>query len=138
MMNSKSLASSVVAVGLVLGSSVALAHHGDAGRYNETVITLTGTVVAFRMINPHSITLVDVENENGEVVTWQIEGFSANALANSGWTRDTLKPGDRVTMTGRPIMSGAPFMNVTEKARVILTETGEEILRSRDYVDTDQ
>ena len=138
LMKRKLLAFGVVAIGLALGSGAALAHHGDAGRYNETVITLTGTVVAFRMVNPHSITLVDVDDDNGEIVTWQVEGFSANALVNRGWTRETLKPGDRITMTGRPLMSGAPFINVTEKARVVLTETGEEILRSRDFVETDQ
>ena len=132
-MNWKLLALAVAAVGLTAGSGVAPAHHGDAGRYNETVITLTGTVVAFQMINPHSIVIVDVEDEAGEIVTWQVEGFSANALANRGWTRDTLKPGDQITMTGRPLLSGAPFLNVNEQARVVLTETGEEILRSRDY-----
>ena len=136
-MNSRLLAFSIVATGLALGWDGVLAHHGDAGRYNETVITLTGTVVAFRMINPHSITLVDVEDESGEAVTWQVEGLSANALITRGWTTETLKLGDRITMTGRPLLSGVPFMNVTEKAIVILTETGEEISRSRDYVGTD-
>ncbi len=134
-MNNKLLAFAVVAIGPAFGPGVAPAHHGDAGRYNETVITLTGTVVAFQMINPHSIVLVDVEDENGQLVTWQVEGFSANALATRGWTKETLKSGDRITMTGRPLLSGAPFLNVTEKARVVLTETGEEILRSRDYDD---
>ena len=124
-------------VGLILGWDGVVAHHGDAGRYNETVITLTGTVVAFRMMNPHSITLVDVTDESGAVVTWQVEGLSANALVNRGWTRETIKPGDRITMTGRPLLSGAPFMNVNEKARIILTDTGEEITRSRDYVETE-
>jgi len=88
-------------------------------------------------MNPHSITLVDVTAESGEVVTWQVEGLSANALVNRGWTKETIKPGDRITMTGRPLLSGAPFMNVNEKARIILTDTGEEIARSRDYVETE-
>ena len=127
----------VSAVGLILGWDGVVAHHGDAGRYNETVITLAGTVVAFRMMNPHSITLVNVTDESGAVVTWQVEGLSANALVNRGWTRETIKPGDRITMTGRPLLSGAPFMNVNEKARIILTDTGEEITRSRDYVETE-
>ena len=127
----------VRAVGQILGWDGVVAHHGDAGRYNETVITLAGTVVAFRMMNPHSITLVNVTDESGAVVTWQVEGLSANALVNRGWTRETIKPGDRITMTGRPLLSGAPFMNVNEKARIILTDTGEEITRSRDYVETE-
>ena len=48
------------------------AHHGDAGRYEEEVITVTGTVVALQMVNPHSHIILDVV-QDGKTVRWQAE-----------------------------------------------------------------
>ena len=123
---------SFVAVGaaLVLISIQALAHHGDAGRYEETIATLSGTVVALHLINPHASIILDVEDKNGHVLRWQAEVSSANGLARIGWTRATLKPGDKITVFGRVVKSGAAYMNLSERARIIRTETCEEIYRS--------
>jgi hypothetical protein len=113
----------------------AFAHHGDAGRFTEEVIDLTGTVVTLMFINPHSQLVVDVTDENGETLRWHAE-FSNPTRMNSefGWTRDILKPGDRVTLTGRQLKSGAPFINLTERAQVVMTDTGEQIFRTRNFV----
>ena len=54
-----------------------------------------------------------------------------------GWTREILKPGDKVTLLGRRLKSGAPYLNLTEKAQVVLTETGAEIYRTRDFAEAD-
>ncbi len=113
----------------------AFAHHGDAGRFVEEVIDVTGTVVTLMFINPHSQLVVDVADENGETVRWHAE-FSNPTRMNRefGWTRDTLQPGDRVTLTGRRLKSGAPFINLTERAQVVMTDTGEQIFRTRNFV----
>ena len=109
-----------------------LAHHGDAGRFEEQVTTLTGTVVVLQLKNPHSIIILDVTDENGNVERWQAEDGSVNTLASVfGWNRDTIKPGDRITITGRPVKSGAPYINLTERARIVMTDTCEEIYHSR-------
>jgi len=123
---------SFVALGaaLVLISIQARAHHGDAGRYEETIATLSGTVVALHLINPHASIILDVEDQNGHVLRWQAEVSSANGLARIGWTRDTLKPGDKITVSGRVVKSGAAYMNLSERARITRTETCEEIYRS--------
>lgn len=109
----------------------ALAHHGDAGRYEETITTLSGTVVALQLINPHSLIIFDVVDEaTGQSVRWQAEISNANGLARIGWTRDALKPGDLVTMSGRVLKSGAPYINLSERARLTRTDTCEELYYS--------
>src|SRR6476661_11070815 len=98
-----------------------LAHHGDAGRYEENVTVLTGTVVEVQLVDPHSIIVLDVPNEKGQTVRWQAELGGRNALAkNFGWNKNTIKFGDKLTLTGRRVKSGAPYINLTEKANVVL------------------
>jgi hypothetical protein len=115
----------------VLGPSLGLAHHGDAGRYRNEVVTVSGTVVEFRLVNPHSVLIIAVEDDQGNVVEWHGELGSPVSLANNwGWTRSTFQPGDKVTMTGRPLKSGAPYMTLSEGAYV-LDAQGREIYRGR-------
>ncbi len=121
-----------VAVGCLLFSTAAWAHHGDAGRYVEDVVTLNGVVVETQLINPHAIVVFDVADANGKTVRWQAELGGAQALIRSGWTND-VKPGTKITLTGRRLKSGAPYMNLTERARVILTDTGKEVHRTANY-----
>ncbi len=109
----------------------AVAHHGDAGRFEESITTLTGTVVALQLVNPHSTIILDVPDETGEMVRWHAELTGVNNLSRMGWTRDTLTAGASITVSGRLIKSGAPYINLTERARVVRMDTCEEIFRSR-------
>jgi hypothetical protein len=119
------------AVLLISIPGIGLAHHGDAGRYSDDVTTVTGTVVEFRLVHPHSVLIIAVEDEHGNVVEWNGELGSPNALSsNWGWTRDTFQLGDTVTMTGRARKSGAPYMTLSEKS-VLLDAQGNEIYRGR-------
>jgi len=59
-MNIKSSLVSLVGVCLAAMSAAVLAHHGDAGRYEDKLTTVKGTVVELQLINPHSIVVVDV------------------------------------------------------------------------------
>ena len=113
-------------------AGAAAAHHGDAGRYIEEVVELTGTVVETQLVNPHSILVVDVADPSGKNVRWQAEMGAAQSLIREGW-RNEVKPGMRVTLTGRRLKSGAPYMNLTERARVVLTDTGKEVLRTDNF-----
>jgi hypothetical protein len=120
--------------GLLLIALPLFAHHGDAGRYEENVIILTGTVVEVELVDPHSIIVIDVPNDKGQNVRWQAELGGRNALAkNFGWNKSTLKFGDKVTITGRRVKSGAPYINLTEKANVVLSDSGKEIFRTPNY-----
>ncbi len=119
-----------ITVGSLLTIYPALAHHGDAGRYEDAVTMISGTVVALQLVNPHARIIFDVSDGSGQTVRWQAEVSSANGLARIGWTRDTLKPGDRITLFGRVVKSGAPYINLSENARLLRTDTCEEIYRS--------
>src|SRR5215471_12767900 len=119
---------------LLLAAVPLSAHHGDAGRYEENVTVLTGTVVEVQLVDPHSIIVLDIPSDKGQPVRWQAELGGRNALAkNFGWTKNTLKFGDKLTITGRKVKSGAPYINLTEKANVVMTDTGKEIFRTPNY-----
>ena len=112
-------------------SGSALAHHGDAGRYIEEIAEVTGVVVETQLINPHSILVFDVTTD-GKTVRWQAELGGAQAFIRMGWATK-VKPGTRVTLAGRRLKSGAPYMNMTERARLVVTDTGEEMIRNDNY-----
>jgi len=133
-MTRTSLMLPLLAAGLLLNSLPVFAHHGDAGRYEDNVVVMQGTVVEMQLITPHSIIVVDVPDESGKVVRWQAEmGGRTAMIKDFGWTKDTLKPGDKITLTGRKVKSGAPYMNLTDRANVVLTDTGKEIFRTPNY-----
>jgi hypothetical protein len=50
-----------------------------------------------------------------------------------GWTPQTIKPGTNITLTGRVVKSGDPYMNLTEKAQILLTDSGKEIYRTANF-----
>ena len=112
--------------GVTLAATSGLAHHGDAGRYTETVKTVTGTVVEFQFINPHSLLTIEVIDENGERVEWHGELGPPNSLENRwGWDRNTFQVGDVITMTGRSLRNGGPYMTLSEKSRLLDAEGNE-------------
>jgi len=123
-----------IAVTLLLTSIPSLAHHGDAGRYEDKVTVLTGTVVEVQLVDPHSIIVLDIPNAQGQPVRWQAElGGRAGLAKNFGWNKNTLKFGDKITITGRQVKSGAPHINLTEKANIVMTDTGKELFRTNNY-----
>ena len=131
----KRLRLGVYAIGMSLSASLSsFAHHGDAGRYEDEVMTVSGTVVTLQFMNPHSRLILDVTDASGETVRWHAEFGNPNRMHSEfGWTRDILKPGDRVTLIGRRLKSGAPYLNLTERAQVLLTDTGEELYRNSNF-----
>jgi hypothetical protein len=100
------LAVFAIALGLAAGS--AAAHHSFSVFNMREQISITGVVKEVQWTNPHIFVWVDVTGDNGEVVTWGLEGMSPNFLARRGWTRTTLKPGDEITVVLNPLVTGAP------------------------------
>ena len=122
-----------LATAMLVASTIASAHHGDAGRYNQDVITITGTVVNLQMVNPHGHIFLDV-TQGGKTVRWQAELPAPQPLVKQfGWTPSTIKAGMTLTMIGRPLRSGAPFLNLTERANIVMTDTGKEIYRTDNF-----
>jgi|AP82_1055514.scaffolds.fasta_scaffold122369_2 hypothetical protein len=103
-------------VGLLTLSVPTHSHHGTSIVYDLTQsITISGTVTDFRLVNPHTLIYLNVRGEEGEVVGWLGGLISPIRLArNEGWTRDTLKPGDEISVTGAPARGGEPSVWVEQ------------------------
>ncbi|SVA36085.1 uncharacterized protein METZ01_LOCUS88939 [marine metagenome] len=130
-MRSRILGTFVFAGVLLLGPKLSLAHHGDAGRYEDDTIDVVGTVVALQLIHPHSSIIFDVTDESGAMVRWRGEFTNPRTLAERyGWTRNTIKPGDKVILTGRQVKGGAAFINLSENSRIVRADTCEEIYKT--------
>lgn len=117
------LAAVVVAA---LGASLA-AHHSFAPFDLTSERTITGTVNRFEWTNPHSWIWVDVPNDKGGTDTWGIEGMSPNYLARRGWTKSTIKPGQKITVVVRPLkngQTGGMFVRATLADGTVLMQTG--------------
>jgi hypothetical protein len=125
-----------VCLGLLVLSGTIRAHHGDAGRYIEEVIKVSGTVVELQMTNPHAHIVFDAPDPSagGKVVRWQAElGGPQQLIKNFGWSPATVKPGMKIELTGRRLKSGAPYLNLTERANIIVVDTGKEIWRTANF-----
>ena len=108
----------IVVTALVLGIvAPALAHHSPAAFEAQKTVTLVGTIKEFRWQNPHTWIEINVPNDKGQNVLWAVELTSPTYLIRAGWKSTTLKPGDKVTIVGRPLKSGEPgsaiFTSVT-------------------------
>ena len=99
---------------LTVGMAPLAAHHSAAAEFDETkTFKLTGSVTKVRWENPHIFFYVDVMDEKtGKVVNWTMEMSNPNRLMRAGWTRDTMKIGDKVIVEGRLARDGTPFGNV--------------------------
>lgn len=85
------------------------AHHGSHVSYDtEKSVVLKGTVTEFAWSNPHTQIYFDVKNDKGDAVNWGAETANPANLAKSGWTRNSLKPGDEITVTMWPSKAGTP------------------------------
>jgi len=115
------LAASVLALTIV--SAPILAHHGTAAFNTDTMVTTKGTMTEFQFVNPHVQLFWECKNEKGEVEKWQGELTAPNKLTRAGWTKNTLKPGDPVTITGYAAKSGAHTMWI----RKLIGPTGESL-----------
>ena len=112
----------VAAVGL---SQPVAAHHSLAAQYDPArPITLTGKVSKVEWTNPHARFYIDVQDQKGQVVTWNFELASPNTLYRAGWSRTSLKTGDQITVEGSIARSGANVGN----ARCVTLADGARLL----------
>jgi hypothetical protein len=114
-----------LAVVVACGASLA-AHHGNSVAYDPNKsVTLTGTVNTFVWTNPHGQIRFDVKDRNGNVVTWGGELPSIGLMTKAGWSKNILKPGEEVVVTGHPSKFGTPNIVVE-----LITVGGKEYFRT--------
>jgi len=114
-MRSRAFAVTTLAVGILIVSAPLVAHHGTAAYDTTSTVTVSGTVTEFRFVNPHVLVYWDVKDEAGNIQKWSGERSGPNSMArNAGWTRNTLKPGDQVTISGRQSKNGTHTMAISK------------------------
>ena len=114
----------LVAAMTALVAQSAAAHHSFAAEFDaNSPIELTGTVTKVEWANPHTFFYIDVTTPNGEVENWALEMGSPNGLMRRGWTRDSMKIGDVVTVTGSRAKNGSTLGN----ARSVTLSTGKRL-----------
>jgi len=109
-----------VILGLVAFSVPALAHHRAARWNTDDWATISGDVKEFDWQNPHPLLLVVVKNDKGATETWAVEFHPPNVMARGlGWTHNTFKPSDQVTIYGHPEKKGLPIVNGMKSLRPV-------------------
>ena len=123
-MKAKLLAVIAAGLGLLLCTVPMLAHHSFAAEYDSSKpVTLTGTVTKVEWMNPHARFYIDVKDDKGEMVNWELELGSPNGLMRQGWTRNSLKKGDTVTVAGSLAKDGSKLAN----ARTVTLADGKRV-----------
>ena len=103
-----------VAVALVLTTMRITAHHAFAAEYDEhRRVTVSGTVTAFKWINPHAWLYVNGTGEDGKVTRWSFEMGSPGGLTARGWKKTDLKSGDQITIEVCGAKNGKKVANAT-------------------------
>ncbi len=115
----------------VLGLTLALlfahgqvsAHHGSSNYDISKSVSVKGTITEFDFINPHSAIHLQAKDDKGNAEQWLIEADSPNNLARAGWTRESLKPGDQVTIVGNRLKDGSKVMRLQK----VIFSDGKEL-----------
>lgn len=113
----------LLAVSGLLSVTPVFAHHGTAAYDQQKPITLKGTVAGFEWTNPHCQIHLDATDDKGEVVHWNFEAQPPNILIHAGWTKNTLKPGDQITLIGTTAKNGAA-VGIIQK---VVLSNGQEL-----------
>jgi hypothetical protein len=113
----------VAAAGLLMVSGLVFAHHGRSNYDVTHTVTLKGIVTEFEWINPHALIHFDVTDENGKVEKWVGETNSPNTLTRQGWSRNTVKVGEQITLVGHRVKGDSPYINFSK----IIFADGKEL-----------
>jgi hypothetical protein len=108
---------------LVLSVTVASSHHSFSPVYDEKrLVTVSGVVTQFRFVNPHAMMFMDVTDDAGKVEKWTVEFAGRLNLSEVGWTADSVKAGEKITVTGNPTHTGSQRMFFRRLVRADGTE----------------
>ena len=114
----------VLLTAILIVSLPLFAHHGNAAYDDTRTITLKGTVTQWAWANPHCVLHIDVTDSNGQVVSWIVETENPTSMFNIGWTKDSMKPGDKVTVTALAVKNGQPIGRIVD----VLLPSGQKLI----------
>jgi len=114
----------IAGFGLLLAVPL-MAHHSFSAEFDaDQLVELTGGVTKIEWMNPHVWFFIDVSDDEGAVTNWGWEMGSPNGLMRNGWTRNSMKVGDIVSVEGSAAKDGSNRANARV---VILAETGARL-----------
>ncbi len=96
-------------VGVLSAGGALFAHHGAAAFANSVVVLKDATVTKYLWANPHTLVMFDVKDDKGNVTHWAVETGNPSAVALLGWNRNSMQPGDVITVYLYPAKSGSPL-----------------------------
>ena len=115
----------IAGIGLLAAAIPAIAHHSFAAEFDATKpVTVTGAITKIEWTNPHVWFYADVKDQAGKVANYGFEMGSPNGLMRSGWTRNSMKVGDVVTVEGSRAKDGSNHVNARS---VTLAATGQKL-----------
>ena len=95
------------ALAVMACATTSVAHHSFSMFDAEKTATIEGTVQEFEYVNPHAWLHINTTDASGKTQLWSIEMAGLNALVRTGWTADTVKPGDRISVQIHPLKDGS-------------------------------
>ena len=125
-MNRKVLGAVPAAGVVLLAAMPVMAHHSFSAAFDEnSPVTVSGVMTEIRLENPHSWFYLDVTDQSGKVTRWGFEGNTPTSLIRAGYKRDSVKVGDKVTVTGSHARDLTANMGA---AREIVLEDGRSFI----------
>ena len=114
---------------LMMFSTLAFAHHGSIISYDmKKMMTMEGTVTEYQWRNPHVYIMYEVKDAQGKIVNWGAETHAPIVCENQdGWTKSTLKPGDKITIAVFPSKINTPrglLAKIVLNGKTIIDDTG--------------
>jgi hypothetical protein len=120
----------LAAVLFLLVSVPIFAHHGAASYDISKMTTLKGTITSIQWMNPHATIDIDVSETTGKTQKYTVESVSPLGLSRNGWTKDSLKPGDQITVTGNLSKNGTHILRLKKivfpDGKVLTLQNGED------------
>ena len=114
-------------VGIVALSVPLFAHHGTASFDTGKTVTVKGTVAEYVWSNPHVLVKVDAKDDNGNVAHWVLEAQNPVTQAGRGWSKNTFKAGDEVSLDIAPAKNNQPVGEIRGR----ITINGKEFKESQ-------